>query len=561
MDSTTTRVTVPGADYRAVAGKTQNRNDRNGLNFNNNLLFRHKFHTIGRTLTLGWNNSFNNSDGDGSTIAPLLYYNRKDSVIGNQNQNLVNDQSTRANNNVASLSYTEPLGKNKLIELNYAYTNNHSTSDRDVFDYDQLTGKYDKINTRQTNYFKNDYTGHRYGTNFRLQVEKYNFQLGGAVQTSTQSNMSLRPIAVTGKDSTIRTRQTFVNLFPTANFTYNFSRTKNFRFFYRGRTNQPNISQLQDAPDYSDPTVVRNGNPLLKPEFSNNININYSSFNPLNFKFINANINLGQTSNKIVNSINYLPKRLDSAVSSSTNVQYIVPVNLNGSRNASSYVTLGIPLRGKMRGSNINFNNNISYNRDASKVLNDINYTQTFLVSQSAGINLDFKEKLNFGLTGRLAYNSTKYSIPTINNNAEYYTQTYSANVNYYIRKTLILATDFDLVKNTGLGEGYDQVIPLWNASLAQLLFKKKNGELRFSVNDILNQNKSIARTSNDNYIEDTRTVVLKRYFMLTFTYSLNRAGSRGNQQQRDMQFPGRRGQGQPGGDFRNRQNRDFNQD
>ena len=545
LDTTNTQISTGGKPYLGVTGKTINQNTRDGMNLNNNVLYRHKFHTLGRTLTLGLNNSINNSDGNGSTIAPLLYYNSASVLIGNQNQNLVNSQNTRSNNNIVSASYTEPLGRNKLMELNYAYTNNHSTSDRDAFNFDSLTGKYNIINRTQTNNFKNDYTSHRYGTNFRQQTEKYNYQLGIGVQTSTQSNTNIRPIAKDGSDSAIHTRQTFTNLFPTANFTYNFNRSKNLRFFYRGRTNQPTIAQLQDAPDVSDPTQVRNGNPNLKQEFTNSLNLNYSSFNSATFKFINANVNFSQTSNNIVNSIdslrkNNLPPGINPNVSK--NIQYVVPVNLNGSRNGSSYVTLGIPLRGKMKGTVLNFNNNLSYSRDASLIYRDLNYTNSYTASQSAGGTLNKQDKLNITLTARIAYNMVRYSFYK-NSNIDYYTQTYSTNINYYIVKTLILATDFDLIKNSGLSAENNKAIPLWNFSLAQLLFKKKNGEIRFSVNDLLNQNRSIARTNTTNYVEDTRTTVLKRYFLLTFTYNLNRMGSgqRGNNQ-----FPGRR-EGMPG--------------
>ncbi len=73
-------------------------------------------------------------------------------------------------------------------------------------------------------------------------------------------------------------------------------------------------------------------------------------------------------------------------------------------------------------------------------------------------------------------------------------------------------------------------------ASLCRYL-KKKNGEIKFSVYDLLNQNQNISRSVGDNYIQDTRTVVLKRYFMLTFMYNLNRAGD--NREQRPSGMPG----------------------
>ena len=47
----------------------------------------------------------------------------------------------------------------------------------------------------------------------------------------------------------------------------------------------------------------------------------------------------------------------------------------------------------------------------------------------------------------------------------------------------------------------------------------------KLSVFDLLDQNVGISRTSNQNYIEDSRVKNLQRFFMLSFTYSLSKNG------------------------------------
>lgn len=509
-------------DFLGIAGTTRNDNVRDGYGINNNILFRHKFGKIGRTFTLGYNNSINNSNGNGQNLSPFTYYNSDGSINYFRNQDLVSEQETRSKNNVISTSYTEPFGKNKLLEVNYAYTNRNSTSDRKVYDFNSANGKYDQINLAQTNFFENDFIANRAGLNFRVQTKMYNWQIGGAIEQSQITSRSMR--ALGPKDTTYKA--TYTNFFPQASFQYTFKQGKNLRFRYNGRTNQPSVTQLQDVPDLTNPLQIVTGNPALKQEFTNNANVNYSSFNMASFKYFNANLSFNNTTNKIVNTI---------AINGP--VQLIKPVNLNGAYNASSFLTLGLPLR-KMKGSNFNFNNRIQYNKDVS--LQDSNrfaptdfvknITKNFSITQSVGINLDFKQKANLGINASVAYNDVSYSLRP-SQNQKYYTQTYSADISYLGLKNWVFSTDFDYYINTGRGEGFNQTIPMWNASIAHQLFKKKNGELKFSVNDLLNQNQAISRTVGDNYIQDSRQLVLKRYFLLTFTYNL----SKGQRQQSGM--------------------------
>jgi hypothetical protein len=203
-------------------------------------------------------------------------------------------------------------------------------------------------------------------------------------------------------------------------------------------------------------------------------------------------------------------------------------VNLNGAYNASYDVTLGIPLRNRLKGSSLSFSNMVNYSRDVSRLYARNNFTKNFTISQSAGINMNIEEKVNIGFRGTFSYNMVRYSLQQNqqqNLNTDYFSQNYSVDLSYFILKSLFLSTDFNYALNSGLATGYNQSIPLWNGGVVYQVFKKKNGEIKLSVNDILNQNKSINRTIGENYISDTRTTVVKRYFMLTFTYNLHSFG------------------------------------
>ncbi len=267
---------------------------------------------------------------------------------------------------------------------------------------------------------------------------------------------------------------------------------------------------------------VRIGNPFLHQEFTNDLTIAYNSFNPSNFRYFSVSLNAGKTSDKIVNSIDTIPKGLLDKMPDKT-VQLIRPVNVNGVFSTSSNITLGIPLR-KMKGSSFNFTNSIFFNRDISEIYKQKNINDQLAITQTATLNLTVKDRLNVELSADISYNAVNYSIQK-NFNTHYFSQTYVTDLNYYLFKNLLINTNFMYAANNDGLPGYNNSFSLWNTSLAYHFFKKKNGELKLSVKDILNQNKSIDRTVAENYISFTKTSVLPRYLILSFSYNFNGAG------------------------------------
>lgn len=479
-------------------------NTGNGINWTNNLTYRRKLAKKGRTFSMSLSNTYNNSNRDGITNSRIGRFNNgiklNDSTI---NQITNNDNQTR--NYGVGFSYTEPLARDKVIEFNYNFNNNRNESDREVYDLNNGSGKYDIKNLQQTNLFENLNQSNRFGTNYRVVKKKYNYQLGVAAQrTMLQSNNRT-------KNSVIE--QSFTNLFPTASFNYQFARSKNFRFDYRGRSNQPGVTQLQPIRDVSNPLYQTEGNPTLKQEYSNNISLNYNFFDMVKFRNFFFRVNFSNTYNKIVNSITQAGK----------GVQLSRPVNADGAYNVSGNFNIGFPIN-KMKGGNFNTSTTVGYIRDVSLAENIKNYTNSLSLGEYLRLSYTYKEKLDASISANIIYNSASYTLNQQNNNA-YYTYAYSADISYTFPKEFILSTDADYTTQTGLTNGFNQKFFLWNAGLAKQLLKNKRGELKLSVFDILKQNRSINRNYTDNYVEDVQNTVLQRYFMLTFTYNLNKMG------------------------------------
>jgi hypothetical protein len=78
---------------------------------------------------------------------------------------------------------------------------------------------------------------------------------------------------------------------------------------------------------------------------------------------------------------------------------------------------------------------------------------------------------------------------------------------------------------NARRADGFNVNVPLWNATLSKQFLKYNRAQLGIRVNDILNKNTGITRTSNNNFIEDRQVVLLQRYFLIHFTYSLSKSG------------------------------------
>ncbi|HKO79363.1 MAG TPA: outer membrane beta-barrel protein, partial [Chitinophagaceae bacterium] len=306
--------------------------------------------------------------------------------------------------------------------------------------------------------------------------------------------------------------KSFTNLLPTARFQYNFTRYKNLTVNYRSFTNQPSASQLQPVPDISDRLNIKEGNPDLKQEFTHNIQINYAGVNPFKNKNIFAFFNLSRTDNKIVNADTLFRN----------GVKKTKPVNVNGVYNLSGDINVGLPAR-FLKGS-VRIGSNTGYNRGRQFINGESNTINTFSAGPTLGIDMSPTDKIDWSVSASVNYNNTKYSLQSAFNTT-YFSQLYEAEFNWQLPKGFYFSTDFGYTINNQRASGFNTQVPLWNASISRQFLRFDRGEIKLRVNDILNRNIGISRSSNQNYIEDSRVNTIRRFALLTFTYSLSKTG------------------------------------
>lgn len=502
---------------RSNQGYSDNYSSSDGYNFNGTLLFRKKFKKRGRTFSLSLGSTLNESDGNGELTSINQFYNRQGSLLKTDSINQHSFSESQTRGYTTRVVYTEPVFKRSLLELSVAKNNSRAISDKETFDYDRISGKHDMQNPQLTNHFENTYGTHTAGIRFRTQKKKYNYAVGLSWQ-----NAYLKGIIKTGLNDSVISKS-FYNLLPNARFQYNFTRFKNLQMDYRASTNQPSVSQLQPVPDISNPLNIKVGNPDLKQEFTHRVNVSYTGVNPFRGKNLFLFSSYSFTNNRIVNFdvIDSFGRKLTR------------PVNVNGVYNLNNDLSIGWPLR--FIKASLNFNTGFSYNKTIQFINTTQNNIRNISIDPNIEITKSFKDKFDLTVNGGFTYNKAKYSLQSSLNN-KYFTQDYGVHIGWQLPKNFYLSSDFRYTISSQRSAGYNAKVPLWNASFSKLFLKYNRGEMKLSVYDLLNENQAIVRSTSQNYIEDQNNRVLRRFFLLSFTYSLNKmaanagpGGGRGN--------------------------------
>lgn len=483
---------------------TSNNGDNKG--FRASALYRKKFKKQGRTISINFDETYTDNTSNGFLNNISAFYDATGTIFkrDSTDQNKLNGNTS----NIAGIkaTYTEPLSKKSYLEINYSFYNNSSTQKRLSYDKD-LGGKYSMLVDSLSNEFKYLYKTNSAGLNYRFNEKKFNFSLGGNIANTAFQQTDLV------KDTA--RKYNYYNLFPRANFYYKFNAYSGIRFNYNGSTNQPTIDQLQPLKDNSDPLNVVIGNPNLKQEFRNSLNLSFNNYKV----FSQRSIYMGT----------YFTFTKDAISSSSTidlgkrTTHY---VNVDGNYYGNFYAGYNIKIPKTQLNVGISPQGNISKNTNFINGLKNV--TTSTGVSLRMSIRTYVKDKYQFSVSARPSYNMSKSTISKVAG-SNYWSYTYGVDGNYTLPGKLEIGSDVDMnfrQKLTAFDVNTDVI--LWNAYLEKKFLKKDALTLRLSIHDILNQNKGYDRTIQPNAIEEKHYLTFQRYGLITLTWNFNNKGGAG---------------------------------
>jgi hypothetical protein len=481
--------------------------DNTGYNFNNNILFQHKFRKKGRSVSLNLGTQINNRDGNGSYYSSTVADVDTNAILYDQQYTLINKSTTLSGN----ITYTEPIGKNSQVMISYNPSVTTGSADKLTNNKDELLNTYTDADTSLSNKYENKYTTQRAGIGYRYNKAKLNFNIGLDAQRAELSGEQVFPTLFT-------INKTFTNALPNAMLNYKFSKTTNLNINYRSSTTAPTISQLQDVLDISNPLQIRSGDAGLKQTFDNRLMMRYGRTNSHSrnfFIFLMANYTKDYISNA---TTTFQTDTQINGYQVTPGSQLTRPVNLDGYWNAKTFAVYSFPVSAIK--SNLNLNGGLTYTRNPALINELLNYSTNYAANAGFYLGSNISPAVDFSVSYNGAYTVVRNSLQAASNNA-YYSHNATAKVNWMPWKGLVINSDVTHTTYSGLGAGYDQQYYLWNAYVGYKFLKNRSLEAKISAFDILDQNRSISRNITETYTEDTRSNILQRYLMFTLTYTL----------------------------------------
>ena len=526
--------------------KAVNHNQQASLSYGRNKnawgmlqLFR-RLNPRGRNITVRFEGSMGDSQQENTSNNEVHLFQVKNQAGQDSTYFTARYNTTPSDNSgyVVNATYSEPLWKGAHLQTSYELRYNQNKSDRQTYDFshmavnpfagiipqyrewdpwlgsvrDNLDEHLDKSLSRYSEY--KNYT-HNIRLMLRYYQEKYEYNIGIHVQPQRSNFIQ------DYRNRYVDTIRNVTNITPTLDFRYKFTDQHSIRVQYRGDTRQPDITQLLDITDDSNPLYITKGNPGLKPQFTNSLNVYYNNYIQRYKRSIVVYANYRHIRNSISNLVRYNPE---------TGGSVSQPENINGNWNINSGVTFNTAIDTTVHwnvgtDTRLRYNNYVSYvaqqKADAEK-----NTTRSYNLSER--LNLSYRNDwLEITADGWVNYQHSRNELqPT----ADLDTWQFNYGGQMIIRLPFGMEISTNIHENSR--RGYNDPSSntnelIWNGQISQTFLKSKTLVVALNFYDLLQQQSNYNRWVGATGRSDTRYNGINSYAMLHVRYRLNMFGGK----------------------------------
>ena len=523
-------------------------------------LFR-RLNPKGRNITVRFEGSMGDSQQENTSNNEVQLFQVKNQAGQDSTYFTARYNSTPGDNSgyVVSTTYSEPLWKGAHLQASYELRYNQNKSDRQTYDFSHMPvnpfagivpqyrewdpwlgtvranmGEYlDKSLSRYSEY--KNYT-HNIRLMLRYYQEKYEYNVGIFVQPQRSNFIQ------DYRNRYVDTIRNVTNITPTLDFRYKFTDQHSIRVQYRGDTRQPDITQLLDITDDSNPLYITKGNPGLKPQFTNSLNVYYNNYIQRYKRSIVVYANYRHIRNSISNLVRYDPE---------TGGSISRPENINGNWNINSGITFNTAIDTTAHW-NIGTDTRVRYNNYVSYVAQqkaDAEKNTTRSTNLSERLNLSYRNDwIEVTLDGWCNYQHSRNELqPTAD--LDTWQFNYGGQVIFRAPFGLEISTNIHENSRRGYNDPSSNTNELiWNGQISQTFLKSKTLVVALNFYDLLGEQSNYNRWVGATGRSDTRYNGVNSYAMLHVRYRLNMFGGKVDTEGRYDKTWGNGGGGNRGG-------------
>lgn len=478
--------------------------NQDALSTSNEVMFLHRFEKQGHSLSVDAKLSY--TDTEETMSLELSNIQAGEYVL--QNTDSKNNQHSYA----ATISYTVPTSKFGRIKIDAGF-NKEFGHIKQATETNLNHAETFKIDSMLCGRANSHYGGLLANASYIYDRKRWNIVVGTEFDKYRQWTENDREIVIHNYNKAL----------PYIFISY---KKSNLRWNFRYKTSQlfPTVYQLLEAINNSNSIMSIKGNNRLEASYHHNISS----------RLILSNSDVGShfvffTNFEIAD--NYIGSRRSLSSTSwvndarHRNSEMYSYANVDDYWSATGLLAYGFPVNPIK--SNVNISTMIDYGNipgywDKDKLINKQWNWNGFLT-----IGSNISEKIDFVIDSNVKYNQcTNMAYKKMN--ISYWSVSYGAQLKWVITSNLPITIECG--KTNYLGSDMSQFNALiGNIAIGYKLFKQKNGELLLTCHDVFNQDNSFLHTTTELYRRQMTTSLLKRYYMLKFTYSFNSIKKAGN--------------------------------